>query len=415
MTAVYGSLPFNEQIEFFRKKLNLPTQSWTDVYGAEHDWAFMVAGANRDDLVLAFRDAVERAINSGETLEQFRQRFDRIVTEFGWDYNGGRNWRSRVIYETNLFSSYSAGRYQQLYAMREHLPYWQYHHSDAVEHPREDHLAWDGMILRWDDPWWQYHFPINAWGCQCSVTALSEFDLQMMGRSVDTAPTIEWEERVIGQRSPDGPRTVRVPKGVDPGFEHVPGQSRLISKIPPELPETPTGSSGAPGVPNRAALDPLPAPRKLDSSLLLPENLSDMEYAQAFLEQFGASVDKPVVYQDVLGDRLVLGVELFKNRKTGQLKSNKNQRGKFLKIIAKAITSPDEIWVRVEHMASQAKLVLRRRYLARFQLPEQDVPSLAVFEISESGWTGITVFSGRDDNYLEDQRIGVRLYRRKQD
>jgi hypothetical protein len=40
-----------EQAEFFRRKLNLPTTSWTDIYTQEHDWAFVVAGANRDAIV----------------------------------------------------------------------------------------------------------------------------------------------------------------------------------------------------------------------------------------------------------------------------------------------------------------------------------------------------------------------------
>lgn len=224
--ASYGSLPFGEQIAFFQRKLNITTEAWTDVYGAQHDNSFMVAGANRDDLVADFREAVEKVIADGGTLESFRKDFDSIVAKHGWDYNGGRNWRSRVIYDTNLFSSYSAGRYQQLMAVREERPYWQYMHSDAVEHPRPEHLAWNGLILRWDDPWWHTHFPINAWGCQCSVRALSERDLQRMGKSgPDTAPPMEWEDRLIGQRSPGGPRLVRVPKGIDPGFEYAPGAS----------------------------------------------------------------------------------------------------------------------------------------------------------------------------------------------
>ncbi|MGE1673770.1 phage minor head protein [Pseudomonas aeruginosa] len=69
-------------------------------------------------------------------------------------------------------------------AVREERPYWQYLHSDAVEHPRPKHESWNGLVLRWDDPWWQYHFPINAWGCQCSVRALSEDDLRRMGKGL---------------------------------------------------------------------------------------------------------------------------------------------------------------------------------------------------------------------------------------
>lgn len=225
MTDFYGSLPFSEQIAFFRRKLNVPTEAWTDVYAAQHDTMFMVAGANRDDLVADFRDAVDKVIADGGTLEQFRQDFDRIVAKHGWDYNGGREWRSRVIYETNLFSSYQAGRYQQLMEIRETHPYWMYLHADWVEDPREEHLGWNGLILRWDDPWWETHFPINAWGCKCSVRPLTEADLKRMGRTVSSAPPEELEERIIGQRSPGGPRTVVVPRGIDPGFEYAPGAS----------------------------------------------------------------------------------------------------------------------------------------------------------------------------------------------
>jgi hypothetical protein len=42
---------------------------------------------------------VDKAITGGTTLEDFRKDFDRIVAKHGWDYNGGRNWRSKVIYE----------------------------------------------------------------------------------------------------------------------------------------------------------------------------------------------------------------------------------------------------------------------------------------------------------------------------
>lgn len=141
MAVSATSLPFREQNEFFRRKLNLPTNAWTDVYTREHDYAFVVAGANRDDLVQDFRAAVQKVIDDGGTLEAFRKDFDRVVAKHGWSYKGGRNWRSRVIYETNLRSSYMAGRYEQLMAVREARPYWQYIHSDAVEHPRPLHVS----------------------------------------------------------------------------------------------------------------------------------------------------------------------------------------------------------------------------------------------------------------------------------
>lgn len=221
--AAYGSLPFAEMVRFFLRKLNLTTDHWTDIYTREHDWSFVVAGANRDALVTDFRAAVDKAITEGTTLEEFRQDFDRIVAAHGWDYNGGRDWRSRVIYETNLNTAYAAGRYEQLQA----APYWQYVHADWVTNPRHQHLAWDGLVLRRDDPWWQTHYPPNGWGCQCSVRGLWPRDLAAMGKDgPDEAPEVHLVERLIGQRNPRGPRLVLVPAGIDPGFEYIPGSSR---------------------------------------------------------------------------------------------------------------------------------------------------------------------------------------------
>jgi hypothetical protein len=59
------------------------------------------------------------------------------VATHGWDFKGGRNWRTRVIYQTNLQTSYAAGRYQQLTDpdMLKVRPYWRYVHSDSVMRP----------------------------------------------------------------------------------------------------------------------------------------------------------------------------------------------------------------------------------------------------------------------------------------
>ena len=225
MTVAYGKLPFEEQLRFFRNKLNIPTESYADIYGAEHDHAFVVAGANRLDLLADFRTAVDKAIADGTTLEEFRRDFDAIVAKYGWEYNGGRDWRSRIIYDTNLHSSYQAGRYEQQREASRYRPYWEYKHREGQRHPRPEHEAWDGLVLHCDDPWWQTHYPINAYGCKCTVFAHNARSLAKRGLKVGTAPPTEYEERVIGKNSAN-PRVVQVPQGLDPGFDHIPGASR---------------------------------------------------------------------------------------------------------------------------------------------------------------------------------------------
>ena len=207
---------FEEQVKYFEKKLNLPTNSYLDVLGEEHDYFFMVAGANRNEVLTAFREAVDEAIQNGETLEGFRKRFDEIVANTGWQYNGGRNWRTRIIYDTNVYGAYNRGRLKQHLDLADVLPYWEYHHHDNA-HPRQEHIDLDGTILPATDPFWRYYYPIKAYGCHCTVSAHDEDDLAEMGKTVSQSPEIEWEEKLVGVRS-GNPRTVRVPKGYDVGF-----------------------------------------------------------------------------------------------------------------------------------------------------------------------------------------------------
>lgn len=244
--VAFGQVPFAEQIAFFRQKLNVNTESYLDVWAEQNDRSFMVAGANRDALVADFRDAITATINQGRSLEDWRQDFDRIVAEHGWDYNGGRNWRSRVIYETNLRMSFAAGRWKQLQALKQDRPFWEYLHNDSVQHPRPLHLAWNGLVLSADDPWWHTHFPPNGWGCRCEVRSLSRRDLAKLGKDgPDTAPPIDMQTVTVGQRSPGGPQAVQTPKGIDPGFGYAPGRSLDtptdlgILRAPPGVPPIP--------------------------------------------------------------------------------------------------------------------------------------------------------------------------------
>lgn len=179
-----------DAVRYFRDKVNLPTRTWRDLQRGEHAQAFVVAGATKEDLLRDLRGAVDRAIADGETLERFRKRFDEIVARHGWSYNGGRAWRTRVIYDTNLRTAFMAGRYAQMTdpdVLRRH-PYWEYRHHTVID-PREEHLAWNHLVLRWDDPWWRVHYPPNGWGCKCDVLPLTERRLRELGKpGPDRAP-----------------------------------------------------------------------------------------------------------------------------------------------------------------------------------------------------------------------------------
>ena len=207
--------PFAEQVAFFRQKLGnlVPTERWTDLWKAQHDTAFMVAGAMKADLLADLAGAVDRSIAEGKSIVAFRKDFDAIVARHGWAYRGERNWRTRVIYQTNISTSYAAGREAQIAAAG--FPYKLYKHSDSVLHPRPLHVSWDGLVLPVNHPFWATHTPPNGWGCKCRVIGIrDEAAARRLGGRWGDAPPAEWQE--IDAKTGE-------PVGVDKGWGYRPG------------------------------------------------------------------------------------------------------------------------------------------------------------------------------------------------
>jgi Phage Mu protein F like protein len=212
MPSIAYNRPFDEQGSFFKRKLNLPSERYDSIQGRAHDYGFMVAGAMQADLLVDLRAAIDKAINQGTGLVQFQKDFDKLAIKGkGWDYKGSRNWRTQVIYNTNLRSSYAAGRWAQ---MRDPdalsaRPLWRYEHNDSVLTPRPEHQAWDGLILDATDAWWDPHYPPNGWGCQCKVVAIANDELADYNKS-----------------EPDDPPSDSInTAGIDEGWDYAPGQS----------------------------------------------------------------------------------------------------------------------------------------------------------------------------------------------
>ncbi|MFI3218904.1 MAG: phage minor head protein [Methylococcales bacterium] len=216
-------LPFQEQIDFFNQKLALPSNHYDDILKAAHDRAFIVAGAAKADLLADLHGAVKQAVNEGKTISWFRKEFDAIVKKHGWTgWTGegsaaGVAWHTKVIYQTNLSTSYAAGRWAQLNApdLLSVRPYWKYIHNDSVAHPRELHQSWNGVVLPHDHPWWATHFCPNGWGCRCRIMAVRAKEFK--GKAAPNDGTYNFTSR-------DG--TVHaIPKGIDYGFDYAPSES----------------------------------------------------------------------------------------------------------------------------------------------------------------------------------------------
>ncbi|KXV00275.1 hypothetical protein AD929_11605 [Gluconobacter potus] len=212
----------SEAISFFRQKALLPSERFGEVMGEAHARAFTVAGATSQALLTDLKAAVNTALTSGATLADFRKDFDGIVAKHGWEHGSDPGWRAKIIYDTNLSTAYAAGQYAQMATpeARDIFPAWRYRHH-SCPHPRPEHVAWDGLILANDDPWWDTHFPPNGWRCHCTVEPVTRSDLRRNNWTISEAPALDLRP----WRNPATGKTEMVPKGIDPSFNYNPGKA----------------------------------------------------------------------------------------------------------------------------------------------------------------------------------------------
>lgn len=414
-----ANLPFTEAIDFFKAKIKLPSSGWTDIWQEQHSHAFVVAGATHDDLVTDLYNAVAKAKEAGGYAE-FQKAFPEIVKKYGWAHNGTPGWRSKIIYDTNVTQSYNAGREVQMQAVKHLRPYGLYRHTSS-EHPRLHHLAWDGLILPLEDPWWDSHTPQNGWGCKCRKYSLSrveaEREWKKSGKSgPDEAPPIEMEKRIVGKNG-SNPREVWVPKGIDPGFAYNPGKAWLEPHtVPPLQGYDAVLKERKVAWPTGFNPPPVPKPTVVPKSVMLPANTAPEVAVADFLDVFGATMAKGAAFTDAAGSTLAITKALFEDGQ-GEFKwlskPAKASRLENINLLAMTLIEPDEIWWGwVKDHQDKGGWRLKRRYLRAFQIDGSDEYGYAVFEWGKTGWTGATTFMGTQSTaeqraaYFDRLRVG---------
>ena len=235
LSQVLGLTP-EAAVEFFRQKGFKIGFDHRDVWQQEHQAAFTVAKAMQLDLLVEIRDQVDAALADGTTLETFKAALKPNLIKRGWwgrammtdpadgqlkEVQLGSTRRLKVIYDTNLRTAHSEGQWERIQEAKATLPYLMYDHTPSA-HERKEHAAWDGLVLPADDPWWQSHMPVKAWGCKCRVIQVGERQIARQGLKVGQAPA----ERYVDYTNKRTGEMQRVPAGVDPEFNYPPGGRR---------------------------------------------------------------------------------------------------------------------------------------------------------------------------------------------
>lgn len=394
-------LPPEEALKWFREKGYALTFDWRDLWASQHARAFTVAKATQLDVLADIREALDKALAGGGTLAEFKKGLRPTLQRKGWwgekeevdPLTGesrlvqlGSANRLRTIYETNLRSAQSAGRWERMQRTKAARPYARYVCLlDGNE--RAQHRAWHGTILPIDDPWWKTHAPPNGWGCRCKMQQLSQRDLERFGFEVSAkappSPMRTWVNERTG-------KTLRIPAGIDPGFEFNPGDVPRGFTPPDNAPEL------EPRIPFRAA--GRPTAKELLAKGGLPEAVErwhDIKNVNDAAARWHALFGKDSAdVADPTGDQVTFSTKMLLH-----VMSKEPTRADFVPRAKQAVEQPTEIWL-VPHRLADGRVVMRKRYIGIFEGRDQSV--VVVVQRTDSGHAAWTSYpTGRVDSKRE--------------
>jgi len=385
------------------------------------------------DVLSDIRQVVDQALSEGMTLQQFKKELEPRLKAKGWwgkvmvgDEEGaqavqlGSPWRLRTIYRTNMQTAYMAGRYKEMAENVDDRPYWQYVAvMDAATRPA--HAQLNGLVFRYDDPFWDSFYPPNDWGCRCRVRALSEKEIQERNLEVqesgdnlhtwvDRGDGSKLQSRAVGGYL-DPELGIKVRTGA--GWNYNPGKASLEPFVP-AMSKSGLYATLSSWMIEKTPIERLPATPLTKDMLLQPHaktGLSERDYIRGFLAEFGADIKKPAVFHDVLDEPLVISEAMFFDKQKQSYKVFKAGREIYLKMLADTIKDPAEIWLVWVKKENQIRLC--KRYIGIYQNADGKTGGFAVFDFIKDEWQGTTTFNPRSIEYLDRQRAGTLLYSRK--
>jgi SPP1 gp7 family putative phage head morphogenesis protein len=230
-----------QAIAFLKKKGMKISWNWFDTWKEAHTKAFTVAKCMKADILQDIRSMIQKAQNEGIPFEQFKRELAPRLQEKGWwgrkeivdqetgeitEIQEGSVHRLKIIYQTNLQTSYMAGRYQG--QMQSSMPYLQYISildGQTTDRCRSLHLK----VFAKDDPIWDHLYPPNHWGCRSRVRSLTKTKLERDNLQVESS-----SNKLVKKEVSVGGKSVSVtgyklPEGntfwPDPGWDYNPGKS----------------------------------------------------------------------------------------------------------------------------------------------------------------------------------------------
>jgi SPP1 gp7 family putative phage head morphogenesis protein len=262
--SVFG-MPPKDAIAFFERKGFKISWDWQEVWRHANVQSFTVAKATRLDILVDIYNALSDDLKNGGTFPAFLDRLEPILKAKGWwgvkeqtnrltgeirTVTYGTPWRLETIYETNLQVAYMAGRYQGMMAATQYAPWWEY--SAVMDsRTRPSHASLNGLVFRYDDPFWQTWYPPNGFRCRCRVIPRTDIEKQRgdfitskgEGRMQTVQQTVKKAEGKIAKVAVNGYKDPITGKVLTPdlGWDYNPGAegNRLQKLYDDKLKATP--------------------------------------------------------------------------------------------------------------------------------------------------------------------------------
>lgn len=254
LSFLFGLKPEEAIAWFEAKNKNFTTGwDWREVWREKQAQAFTVAKVMKTDILQDIHSSLQQAMASGETFEKWQRKLEPTLKTKGWwgevvnkatgEIATVGPWRLRTIFDTNVQTALNVGHYQTNLANADNRPWWRYV-AVRDNRTRPAHAALNGLVFRYDDPFWDSHHPQNGFRCRCLVQTLDAAGLDERQQRGDVAvrstvgpkatATMDEVEMATGN---DGAmtkvRTVKttglhgqpVSMAPDPGWDYNPGKS----------------------------------------------------------------------------------------------------------------------------------------------------------------------------------------------
>lgn len=161
-----------EAIDYFSRKQILTKKEFNALTRQAKAGAFYVAGVYKEDVLNAFHQEIQDALESGQSRQQTVKGFKEILEGAGHKELG--NFHLETVFRANMQTSYGVGRRRAMEEVAEDLPFWEYVAVND-DRTRPTHKALDGIVYPANHEFWDEHYPPWDFNCRCSVIASFDY------------------------------------------------------------------------------------------------------------------------------------------------------------------------------------------------------------------------------------------------